>query len=267
MDILPVLDLLNGLVVRGVGGKRDEYRPVESRLVDRPDILSVARAFRDQLGLTRLYVADLDAILHGRPNREAFRSLAEEGFELLVDAGFRTVESASVVLADGPAQVIAGLETWPGPRELAQLCCEVGTDRVIFSLDLRHGSALGEHSRWRTRDPLEIGIQAAEAGAKEIIVLDIAQVGIGAGVTTVPLCRQLRERFPELRLITGGGVRQGADLSELAAQGIDGILVASALHDGRVTREDVRRFSGAGNLAGRDVKKRPPPTNLLGGGR
>jgi phosphoribosylformimino-5-aminoimidazole carboxamide ribotide isomerase len=249
MDILPVLDLLNGLVVRGVGGRRNEYRPVESRLVDRPDILSVARAFRDRLGLTRLYVADLDAILHCRPNREACRSLADEKFELLIDAGFRDVESAAAALAAGAAQVIAGLETWPGPRELAQLCRHVGTEQVIFSLDLRDGLPLGELARWRTMNPLEIGIQAAEAGVQEIIVLDLAQVGTGGGVTTVPLCRQLRKRFPALRLITGGGVSQGADLHELASHGIDGVLLASALHDGRLTREDFQRLSETGKPA------------------
>ncbi len=243
MDILPVLDLLNGLVVRGVAGKRNEYRPVGSRLVDRPDPLSVARAFRDKLGLTRLYVADLDAILHQRPNREACRSLAGEGFELLIDAGLRSVESAMPVLSGGAAKVIAGLETWPGPRELARLCREAGSNRVIFSLDLKQGLALGDLAPWETMDPAEIAVQAVAAGVREIIVLDLAQVGIGAGVTTVPLCRQLRERFPDLRVITGGGVRQRADLNELASHGIDGVLVASALHDGRLTREEIRRYS------------------------
>ncbi|MGE5192109.1 MAG: HisA/HisF-related TIM barrel protein [Deltaproteobacteria bacterium] len=242
MDILPVLDLLNGLVVRGVGGKRNEYQPVESQIARRPDVLSVARGFRDQLGLTRLYVADLDAIVHGRPNLEACRWLTEERFELLVDAGLRTVESAIAVLEEGAAKVIAGLETWPGPADLAQLCRDVGTDRVIFSLDLHQGRPLGCLAPWGTNDPLAIGVRAVEAGVKEIIVLDLAQVGIGAGVTTVPLCRQLQAQFPELRLITGGGVREGADLGELAALGIDGVLVASALHDGRITREDIRQL-------------------------
>src|SRR5262245_27511643 len=98
MDILPVLDLLNGIVVRGVAGKREEYRPIESRLVDSADVLPVARAFREQLGLTRIYLADLDAILHQHPNPDLYRELAEDGFELLVDAGLRNVESAESVL-------------------------------------------------------------------------------------------------------------------------------------------------------------------------
>jgi phosphoribosylformimino-5-aminoimidazole carboxamide ribotide isomerase len=247
MQILPVLDLLNGIVVRGVGGKREEYRPLVSRLAGSPDVLSVARAFRHELGLTRLYIADLDAILHQRPNRELYSALAYEGFELLVDAGLRNVESAESVLAAGATSVIAGLETWPGPDELAALCRTVGTDRAIFSLDLKHGCPLGELSRWRTVDPFEIAIGAAETGIGELIVLDLARVGIGCGVTTTNLCRRLRDSFPNLRIVTGGGVRDVADLEALAAAGINGVLVASALHDGRLTPEDVQRYSQTGH--------------------
>jgi len=82
LQILPVLDLLNGIVVRGVGGRRDEYRPVKSVLTDSAKPLDVARAFRDRLELTTLYVADLDGILHQQPNETVFRQLATDGFEL-----------------------------------------------------------------------------------------------------------------------------------------------------------------------------------------
>jgi phosphoribosylformimino-5-aminoimidazole carboxamide ribotide isomerase len=243
MDILPVLDLLNGVVVRGVAGKREEYRPIISRLVDSPGVLSVARAFRERLGLGRLYIADLDAILHERPNREAYAALANEGFELLVDAGLRNVESAESVLATGVASVIAGLETWPGPAELAGLCNAVGAERVIFSLDLKYELPLGDLARWPRPDPLAIGSCAVEAGIQELLVLDLAQVGTGGGVTTTALCRRLRDCFPRLRVVTGGGVRNVADLETLAAAGIDGVLVASALHDGSLTRAEIQRYS------------------------
>jgi phosphoribosylformimino-5-aminoimidazole carboxamide ribotide isomerase len=42
-----------------------------------------------------------------------------------------------------------------------------------------------------------------------------------------------------LHLVTGGGVRDIADLTRLVELGVQGVLVASALHDGRITREDV----------------------------
>jgi len=239
MQVLPVLDLLHGIVVRGVGGRRDEYRPVESRLVVRPDALSVARAFRDQLGLTRIYIADLDAILHRQPNLDVYRSLSQEGFELLVDAGLRNVESAEPIVGAGATQLIAGLETWPGPDELACLCDAVGSERVIFSLDLKNGHALGDLNKWKTTDPCEIGCRAVQAGVAEVIVLDLAQVGTGSGITTVDLCRRLMARFGDLRVITGGGVREVSDLFRLQEAGIAAVLVASSLHDGMIGRADL----------------------------
>jgi phosphoribosylformimino-5-aminoimidazole carboxamide ribotide isomerase len=244
MHILPVLDLLDGVVVRGVGGRRDEYRPVVSRLADGHDALSVARAFRDRLGLTRLYVADLDAILQQRPNRDVYRLLAKEGFELIIDAGLRSVESAAELLESGPAKVVAGLETWPGPDELTRLCEVVGTERAVFSLDLKHGVPLGNLCRWQSDEPLRIASRAVEAGVRELIVLDLASVGGGLGVSTTELCRSLRNLYADLRLITGGGVRDPADIERLAQLGVDGVLVASALHDGAISGDCLRRLAG-----------------------
>ncbi len=262
MHILPVLDLLDGVVVRGVGGRRDEYRPVVSRLVDRPDALSVARAFRDQLGLTRLYVADLDAIVRQRPNRDLYRLLANEGFDLMIDAGLRSLESAAELLASGAAQVIAGLETWPGPDELARLCKAIGTKRVIFSLDLKHGVPLGELSRWQNDEPLSIAIRAIGAGVSELIVLDLASVGGSSGVATTELCTKLRNMYPELRLITGGGIRTARDIEGLAHQlGVDSVLVASALHDGAISGDSVQCILDRGALINKGKKPRTPTNN------
>src|SRR5258708_15280562 len=61
MRIIPVLDVMNGLAVRAVGGRRSEYRPLVSRLCASAEPLKVAHAFR-RLGHAELYLADLDAI-------------------------------------------------------------------------------------------------------------------------------------------------------------------------------------------------------------
>jgi phosphoribosylformimino-5-aminoimidazole carboxamide ribotide isomerase len=67
-----------------------------------------------------------------------------------------------------------------------------------------------------------------------MIVLDLAQVGMGQGVGTLPLCRELRCLDADLQIIGGGGVRSLADLRSLSAAGASAALVASALHDGRL---------------------------------
>jgi phosphoribosylformimino-5-aminoimidazole carboxamide ribotide isomerase len=244
MEILPVLDLLEGIVVRGVAGRRSEYRPIVSHLTDVPDVLSVARAFRSQFGLTRLYVADLDAIIYQRPNFDIYHTLASEGFELLIDAGSREIAAANQVVEAGAKKAIAGLETWPGPVELAELCDDLGAAQVVFSLDLLRGASVGQLDSWGTSDPFEIGAGAVQCGVTEMIVLDLAQVGVGEGVTTGSLCRRFKERFPGLSIITGGGIRNMADLLKLADLGVSGVLIASALHDGRIGAREIAGVAG-----------------------
>lgn len=244
MRVVPVLDLLNGVVVRGVAGKRSEYRPVVSCLTNRPEPLVVARAFRSTLGLDTLYVADLDAILHQRPNWDIYRELSLDGFTLWIDAGLRDLESSEKLLTHGAESLVIGLETWPGPAPLARLCQTAGAKRVIFSLDLQAGRPLGEQAHWPAHDAEAIASQVAAAGVQRMIVLDLSHVGVSNGVGTLDLCRSLRNSHPDWELITGGGVRNGDDLVALRHAGIDGVLVASAVHDGRVMRPDIERILG-----------------------
>ncbi len=231
---------MNGLVVRGVAGRRNEYRPVQSRLAADPSPLGVARAFRDQLGLSRFYLADLDGIQHGRPRFDIHQSLAEEGFELLVDAGLRDVAGAGELFEAGAAAVIAGLETSDGPEHVRHLCTLFGTERIVFSLDLLNRRLLNPAEGWRSDDPYEVAQIAIDAGVRNMIVLDLAGVGTGGGVPTAALCERLKLEFPELRLITGGGVRGIDDLQALGKIGVDGVLLASALHAGTLGRAEIQ---------------------------
>lgn len=252
MRVVPVLDLLNGVVVRGVAGQRASYQPVQSCLVNSCSPLPVARAFREHFGLQTLYIADLDAILHGRPNLEIYRELAADGFSLLADAGTRDVQTARTLLEFGAQSIIAGLESIPSGRVLQELIAEFGSDKIIFSLDLKRGQPLSNSPVWHGKGALEIGQQALDCGVRRLIVLDLAQVGIGEGVSTSPLCSDIRQAADKagistIELITGGGIRDIQDLHSLALSEIDGVLVASALHNGQLNRLDLAKFHSKRN--------------------
>lgn len=244
MQIIPVLDLKHGVVVRGVAGDRDRYAPVESRLTDSSAPLEVARAIRAEFGLDRIYVADLDAIMSQAPNVDVWRTLKDDGFQLLIDAGIRDFSDARRVRNIDCGDMIVALETIPGPELLDQLFTECGIGSggggVYFSLDLQDGRPLGRLDAWPSNDPLEIAARAVDAGISSMIVLDLASVGADGGVSTLDLCQEIHDRHPQVALVTGGGIRNGVDLRKLASGPIDGVLIASALHDGRITRKDAR---------------------------
>ncbi|MSQ94179.1 MAG: hisA/hisF family protein [Gemmataceae bacterium] len=243
MPILPVLDLMAGQIVRGIAGRRDEYRPIVSRFVDSADPIAVARAFRDQFGFTEFYLADLDAIQHARPAVEVYRRLQKEGFRLWIDAGIRTDQDeavASLTQADC-ASMIVGLESIEGPHELRQLVERIGAGRVVFSLDIKASKPLGRTKVWSFEDPWKIAEQAVEEiGVRRMIVLDLARVGIGSGAGTDELCASLKCAYPDIQLTAGGGVRGMDDVRRLTELGVDHVLVASALHDGLITPMDFR---------------------------
>ena len=246
MDVIPVLDLMGGHVVRGVGGKRDAYAPVRSCLASSSQPGDIARGLRDALGLSRLYVADLDAILADAPQWPVLESLAADGFELLVDAGLRDAARAERLVACGATQVIAGLETLPGPALLDTLLERFSPHQVVFSLDLMNGRPLGNLAGWETNDPAAIAAFAISLDVRSLIVLDLSGVGMARGVSTRDLCRRLRHHHTDISLFTGGGVRDVSDLQQLCEMGVDSVLAASALHDGAIGRREIESVrSGA----------------------
>ena len=239
MRIIPVIDILNSVVVRGVAGQRSEYRPVESGICDSAEPLAVANAFRNKFGLSTVYIADLDAIQNGEPNFETYETLKTDGFELLIDSGLRNAFDAEASLMAGASKVIAGLETWPSLATLEMMLHNIGPERVIFSLDLKNGQSIRKLGDVMSDDPIDIGCAVIECGVRELIVLDLASVGVASGPTTLEICQELKDFARKLKLITGGGVRSSADLATLREAGIDGALVASALHDGSITPGDL----------------------------
>ena len=229
MQLIPVLDILNGVVVRGVAGQRDLYRPIESSLTTSINGLDIARAIRSCHGLNEFYVADLDAITREQPNYDLYRELVADGFRLWIDAGASNVPQARKLLELGASRVIVGLESCPSPEMLSEIVVGVPQGRIIFSLDLKGGVPLASLA-WGT-DADMIAASAIQGGVTQLIILDLAGVGTGAGVSTISLCQRLREAHgPEIRLITGGGVRGADDLAALAEAGLDGVLLASILH-------------------------------------
>jgi len=243
MRIIPVIDLMGTTVVHAVAGDRSSYRPIQSKLTCDCTPESIGRALSTEFRAQTVYVADLDAIGGAEPLWETYGQLADCGLELWLDAGISSPERAAqfcTVPTGAHRSVvrwIIGLESITSPETLRQTADTIGTDRCIFSLDLRHGTPLTQADAWSGFSAVEIARVAVESGVCTIIVLDLAQVGTGQGVGTISLCHQLRARWPEITLVAGGGVRDLGDLLELNESGCDAALVASALHDGRLTRE------------------------------
>ena len=203
------------------------------------DPLALAGLYVDTFGLSEVYVADLDAIASRPLQAEAIRGISARGASLWIDAGVAHPDQTDAVFEAGAHMLVVGLETLASFEDLEDICAQ-RTQPVAFSLDLRDGTPM---NRALAAPPEDIARRAVDAGAQAVIVLDVARVGVAIG-PDFDLLRRIRSVVPGAQLFAGGGVRNVEDLRQLARLGCAGALVATALHDGRLTADDVKTASG-----------------------
>jgi len=239
MKIIPVLDVLGGVAVHAVRGRRKEYQPLKSVLCTSTKPADVATALRT-IGFGELYLADLDAIAGGRPNFSLFKEVADKsGLELMIDAGVTSIEAAEEVLKSHVLKVIIGTETLPSMSLVVDAVEAFGSEKVVVSLDTMGNRVLSGFRLDRLAEPLEFLRELDERGVSQIIVLDLAKVGSNEGVNTSFLREVLRNI--EVEVLVGGGVRHNEDLMELKDLGVFGVLVATALHSGKISAERLKQ--------------------------
>jgi phosphoribosylformimino-5-aminoimidazole carboxamide ribotide isomerase len=256
MRVVPVIDLKDGTAVHAVRGERERYRPVRSVLAG-GDPVALARAFRSELGLDELYVADLDAIGQGRDNRELLAALAREA-RVMVDAGVSEPARARALLELGADRVVVGTETLSGPDALDRLLAELPDGGVILSVDLRNGRLLSPDAQLAGLAALGAVAHLHRAGLRAAILLDLARVGSGAG-PDVALIAEIHAAFPDLELLAGGGVRDVEDLHAVRAAGAAGALVATALHSGVIGARELERLRRDPPILAAPRRRRSPP--------
>ncbi len=232
-----MIDLKRGQVVHAFAGRRDQYQPLQSQLVDSFHPGRVAKALLDYVPRGELYVADLDAITGEEPDWNSFAAIENAGAKLWIDAGTADSKKIRRVTTRVPNvhRVIVGLESLSKLRDLESLRHCLPPDRFVFSLDLRDGQPYAKCSAAKRMSPGSIAAYAVEEGIRSLIVLDLAAVGSNnGGDATIDLVRNIRARHPEIEITSGGGVRNREDVARFTEAGCDHVLVSTALHRGEL---------------------------------
>ncbi len=218
------------------------YRPIRSALLQGTDPLALLRAYRTTLQSTAAYVADLDAIMALGDNLAIIAEMAasEPQLELLVDAGIRRGDDARRLLESGAKKVIIASESLASLTAASGLLADVGSERAVFSIDLRNRSVIWQEESIESKDPFEIAALLMPLGFHEAILLEMERIGTGGGADTGFLA-SIAKGAPGMKFIVGGGIRTGEDLLRLKRAGASGVLLATALHDRTITREDLIR--------------------------
>ena len=93
MQIIPVIDLLNGAVVHAQQGQRHTYQPIKSLLTHSSKPLDIVAALLNVYPFSQLYIADLNAIQQSGDNFNVIRTIAQKfpQLKLWIDAGIHSL--------------------------------------------------------------------------------------------------------------------------------------------------------------------------------
>lgn len=230
MDVVPVLDVARGQVVRGIKGDRASYKPIATQLVPGSEPAAIARALLGLHPFRKLYVADLDGIEGRGRNVHLVPALSAVAgtTELWIDTGAASRKAARSVLAAPVTTLIVGSESIERTAEFEDIASEAPL-RTVLSLDFRGDEFMGprrlleDETLWPNR----------------VIVMTLARVGSGEGPDMDRLGAIIK-RAGKRKVYAAGGVRHRADLMALRDLGAAGVLVASALHEGAITAQDIK---------------------------
>ncbi len=230
-EIIPVIDLMGGVVVHAKAGERDRYQPLVSRLARSSEPLDVVRSLLDLHPFRSLYIADLDAIRKQGAHVATVRDLRDKvpNLTLWIDAGFAADCTCRKFLKGGLGHLVLGSESQADADLLEALAGETG---LILSLDFKGGARLG---------PAAI-FERTELWPQRVIVMTLAAVG-GSGGPDLRRLRKVLALAGPRQVYAAGGVRGREDLAALRELGCAGVLVASALHDRRLTQSDLAAFA------------------------
>lgn len=234
MLIVPVIDIKGGVAVRAVAGERAAYRPIETPFAPgTSDPVAVVRGLAAAFPQARtVYVADLDGITAGNPDRDMMERLvaAMPGLTLLVDDGCSSPDDVKQRGCRLGLLPVIGSETLACGDALAEIVASA-VDGCALSLDMKGTDRLGP----------DVVFERPEHWPQTVIVMSLDRVGTGFGPDLERLAVVKSQAGAARRVLAAGGVRDANDLAAIAALGC-GALVASGLHDGRVTRGDFDRL-------------------------
>jgi len=228
MDIIPVIDIRRGQVVHAVKGQRQNYRPLQTSLCESNSPEYIVQAFVNSYPFKTIYIADLDAIERQSNNDHIIRQLHDkfQSVTFWVDQG---LSSPTDLKNQCCGQHVLGSETNISPDTLNEIIT-ISPD-IILSLDFQTNTFLGDQNL----------LQKTSLWPGRIIIMSLAHVGSDNG-PDYELISSLIKTAGDRKIYVAGGVRHETDLELLNNMGIDGVLIATALHTKRITSETLNKF-------------------------
>ncbi len=232
MRIFPAVDILDGLCVQLVQGKRESATAYG-------EPLACAERWIGE-GADALHVINLDgAFGASQKNAGLIRKLVKKtGIEIQLGGGIRSVEDASRWLETGVSRVILGTAATKNPDIIRTLADEFGGRRVMAGVDSK-GGQIAIMGWQKTAGDVTGWVRRFESlGAGSFLYTNVDVEGLQQGVKFGPVRKVIDAT--KRPVVVAGGVSSVSDVRGLKEAGACGAILGSSLYAGKITLAEAR---------------------------
>ena len=242
MNIIPAIDLKDGQCVRLYQGQFDRQTNYAR------DPVALAGEYK-AMGFEHLHVVDLDGAQNGaQKNQEIVRRIVEtSNLAVQLGGGIRSAAQIEAWLAAGAAAVVVGTLAVTRPELVTSWIRQFGPQQLVLALDVTLDADDTPHMAthgWVQAETLTLWDcidTYATSGLRQVLCTDIARDGAMRG-PNLGLYARLAAKYPQIRIQASGGVRDAADLRQLADVGACAAITGRALLEGKITAEEIGSF-------------------------
>ena len=229
MQVIPAIDIKDGKVVRLIRGRTGTGKVY----FDSP--LEAARKWAS-FDVDLIHVVDLDGALDGNfKNFDLVKQIVREiKPKVELGGGIRSESIVREALGAGIDKVVIGTKALD-EKFLSSIAAEF-KDRIVAGIDARGGYVYTKGWVSKTKTTAKALIKKIEdAGIRRVNYTDISKDGTLEGPNVEGLKELLKET--SMDIIASGGTSSTDDirrLKALEADGLKGIIIGTALYEGRV---------------------------------
>lgn len=233
MLILPAIDIRNGNCVRLVQGE------FNSEIVYSNDPVEMAISL-EKKGAKRLHVVDLDGAANGQSENLPIIKDMAKAISIPIELGGGVRHVSDIMLRLERIKVgytILGTLAAEKPEVMAWAAKDY-PGKIIVGIDARDGivAVKGWMDEAIKLTPIELALEAKEAGVDTVVYTDISKDGMLQG-PNIEATRKLIEETG-MNVIASGGVSGMDDLKQLEDIGAFGAIVGKAMYDGLIDIEE-----------------------------
>ena len=226
MIVYPAIDIKGGQCVRLRQGDMADPTHYNSSPQAQAELFAHA-------GAEWLHCVDLDGAVAGKQvNSTAIESLLTVGLKVQLGGGIRSRADIDAWLGRGVARVVLGTLALTEPEVLVAAAKHY-PGQIMVAADASDGKIMAEG--WQkdsTLSVLDLVGRFEDCGVAGLIFTDIGRDGMLGGVN-LSATKELAQAT-SMPVIASGGVADIAEIKQLAANGIAGVIIGRALYEGRI---------------------------------